>query len=99
VFNDFGIETHVKLSIPLWKLRLDSENDLRYFVPDSDDRAIDLALRVHSANKLLVPMGDWLSVFAMADVYVFSGKAPPSSVMGLSALFGIGLQASHIAKF
>lgn len=99
VHLDAGLTFGMRLRVPFWVLRLESELDGRYLAPDPDDRTADLALRVQSVNKIVVPLGSAFSVFAFADLFVVSGKLDANRTPGGSAIFGAGAEFRDVWRF
>jgi len=99
VHLDAGLTFGMRLRVPVWILRLESELDGRYLAPDPDDRTADLALRVQSVNKIVVPLGSAFSVFAFADLFVVSGKLDANRTPGGSAIFGAGAEFRDVWRF
>jgi hypothetical protein len=88
---DAGIVAGLRLEVPLWALLLQSDNDVRYLVPDGDDRSTDLALRFMSTTKLVLPVNQTTNVFIFADAFVVAGKTSVNSALGGSVIVGGGL--------
>jgi hypothetical protein len=96
---DAGIVFGLRLRVPFWIFRFESETDGRYLAPDPDDRIADLALRVQSVNKIVVPLGNAFSVFAFGDVFLVSGKLDANRTPGASAIFGAGVEFRDVWRF
>ena len=88
---DAGLVAGLRLDIPLWLFLVQSETDVRYFVPDSDDRPTDLAVRLMSTLKLVLPVNATTNVFVFADAFVVSGKSDANRALGGSLILGGGL--------
>ena len=93
VHNDFGVVAAYKIRVPLvWQLLYDSELDLRYLVPDADDRPSDLALRVQSTHKIVLPLSQSIAFFVFVDAFVVTGKTAANSDLGWNGIVGAGMQ-------
>jgi hypothetical protein len=91
-----GLTAGYKLALPLFgPATLVSELDVRFLIPDDDDRSIDLALALTNSNKLVVALGRQFSLFAMADLYFVKGKLEVNDEVGGSWILGGGLQFSR----
>ncbi len=88
---DFGVVAGLRLDVPLWILLLQSESDVRYLVPDDDDKSSDLALRLTSTLKLMLPVTATTNVFPFADAFVVSGKTEVNRDLGGSLVLGGGM--------
>jgi hypothetical protein len=73
-----------------------SELDARYFVPDGDDRLVDLALRAQAVERLVWPLTDTLSMFVFVDVFVLQGKTASNAAVAFNAITGVGLNFSQV---
>lgn len=98
VHLDYGLVAGLRFELPLWMVVLSSETDVRYLVPDGDDRASDLSLRLASTNKLIVPLGSSLHFFVFADSFVVSGKLEDNRELGASFIVGGGMGFSDVLK-
>ena len=97
--DDFGVLAGYRLQWPLFAhVTLESELDLRYAVPDDDDRDTDLSLILASVNKLMVPVIGGLSVFGLADLYMVRGKLEVNDEIGGSYILGGGLDFRGIYR-
>jgi len=99
VYLDYGLTLGAKLSFPLLVFRFESTNDLRYLVPDSDDRVQDLALRFQSVNRLIIPVGKSFQFFVFGDFFSVRGKLPINREFGFSSVFGGGLSFDRTLRF
>jgi 2',3'-cyclic-nucleotide 2'-phosphodiesterase (5'-nucleotidase family) len=88
---DAGVVAGLRLDVPLWVFLLQSESDVRYLVPDADDKSTDLALRLTSTLKLILPVNATTNVFLFADAFVVSGKTEVNRDLGGSLIVGGGL--------
>jgi len=88
---DFGVVAGLRLDVPVWILLLQSESDVRYLVPDADDKSSDLALRLTSTLKLMLPVNATTNVFVFADAFVVSGKTEVNRDLGGSLILGGGM--------
>jgi hypothetical protein len=95
---DAGIVAGLRLDVPLWKFVLQSENDLRYLISDGDDRATDLALRLMSTLKLVLPINATTNVFVFADAFVVSGKTDVNREPGGSVILGGGMGFCRLVR-
>lgn len=97
--NDFGAELSYKLRWPIYEgLTFESDSQLLYLVPDGDDRDTDLAVRIGSQNKLLVPIGSLFSMFGFADLFYGVGKTDANNDIGGSAIVGGGFRFATTLK-
>lgn len=97
--DDFGVLAGYRLELPLiGPLAWSSQADLRATAPDDDDRPTDLGVVLSAVNKLLVPVVEGVSVFAMLDLYLVRGKVPENREVGGSYILGGGLQLARIFK-
>jgi hypothetical protein len=97
VAHDVGFVVGYKASVPLWQqLTFQSELDARYFVPDGDDRPVDLALRAQAIERLVWPLTDTLSMFVFVDVFVLQGKTEANAALAYNAITGLGLNFSNV---
>ncbi len=99
VHHDAGVVAGYKLRVPLfWRFLYDSTLDLRFLVPDDDDRASDLALRMQWTHKLLLPLTEKTSLFLFVDAFVVSGKLDENKGVGWNAIAGAGIQLQELFK-
>jgi hypothetical protein len=95
--HDVGVTAGYQATLPLvGPLLLQSELDVRYFVPDSDDRAVDLSLRLQAVERLVLPLSEAVSMFVFVDGFVIAGKTALNDTPGWNAITGIGLQFSGL---
>ncbi len=96
--GDFGLTAGYALVWPLWgPLTFTSDLDVRYLVPDDDDRDTDLALKLESPNRLVLDLGV-LDFFVFTDVYLARGKTAQNDSLGGSWILGGGLQLARVFK-
>jgi hypothetical protein len=97
--DDLGFVAGYRFELPLLgPLVWSSSADLRYTVPDDDDRRTDLGLVLSAVNKILVPVVEGASVFGLCDLYLVRGKVSDNREIGGSYVLGGGLQLSRIFK-
>lgn len=95
--HDVGVTGGYQATLPLvGSLLLQSELDFRYFVPDADDRAVDLALRLQAVERLLFPLSETVSMFVFVDGLVLAGKTSTNETPGWNAITGVGVQFSGL---
>ena len=94
---DAGPLAGLALAVPLGGATLTSETDVRWFVPDFDDRPEDLGLRVRSVERLRVPLGDELAVYAFLDLFGASSKT--MDAFSGSVVVGAGLTFARVYAF
>ena len=97
--NDVGAGLEWHVLIPLWKLAFTSDVDARYFIPDGDDTAADLALRAQLVHKLALPVSPTTALFVFVDSIFFVGKKPPADELGYSAIAGAGVTFGDLWRF
>ncbi len=99
VHNDFGVVAAYKLHLPLvWQLAYESDLDLRYLVPDGDDRPGDLALRAQTTHKIVLPLSQSIAFFVFLDAFIVSGKTAANSELGGNGIVGVGMQFADVWK-
>jgi hypothetical protein len=97
--DDFGALAGYQLQWPLvGPLVWESVLDVRYTVPDDDDRETDLGLVLTTTQKLVVPLVEGLAVFGMVDAWLARGKVEGNRELGGSYILGGGLQLARIFK-
>jgi hypothetical protein len=97
--DDFGALAGYQFQWPLFgPLIWESVLDVRYTVPDDDDRVTDLGLVLTTTQKLLVPLVEGVSVFGMVDAWLARGKVEANRELGGSYILGGGLQLARIFK-
>ena len=96
---DGGVAAGARARLPLiGPLAWATDLDLRYLVPDGDDRPADLGTVLSWVNKLVAPVGGGLSLFVMADLWLARGKLPGADDWGGSWILGGGVQFERVFK-
>ena len=96
---DFGAGVEWHLQVPIWKVIFSSDVDVRYFIPDGDDRPSDLALRAQLVHKLALPLTPRTSVFVFFDAMMLVGKVASNDELGYNGIIGGGAQFSDLFRF
>jgi len=101
-----GLLVGSRLSVPLWRARLDLAATLRYFPDTDDDTLEDLGLILEGEAALVVPFTRDFSVTLGADLYLYRPKLHESEdgaiVEGdtaVSLILSAGLSFDHLWKW
>ncbi|MBF2053575.1 MAG: hypothetical protein IGS03_08950 [Candidatus Sericytochromatia bacterium] len=79
-------------------LSWNNDLDLRYFFPSPNDNASSLGLIAQWVSSVKFSLTHNLSLRFYADSYLFHGKLPETSQLGVSVILGVGLGFDRVWK-